>query len=86
MKSSASAAAVSEPWSAIAHSERRRRRSYISVSLSLLRKACLNLWSVAATVKSMFTPTHIAVTTIRRLVENGGPQPRTRTARRTKRV
>ena len=30
VKSSAAAAPVSEPWSAIAHSERRRRRSYIS--------------------------------------------------------
>ena len=55
-------------------------------SLSLVRKACLNLWSVAATVWSMFTPTHTTITAIRRLVENGGPQPRTRTSRRSKRV
>jgi hypothetical protein len=34
----------------------------------------------------MFTPTHTTITAMRRLVEDGGPKPRTRTTRRTKRV
>jgi hypothetical protein len=34
----------------------------------------------------MFIPIHLAVLKTRRLVESGGPQPRTRTAERRKRV
>jgi hypothetical protein len=34
----------------------------------------------------MFTPTHTTIATIRRLVEDGGPKPRTRTVERRKRA
>jgi hypothetical protein len=34
----------------------------------------------------MFIPTHTTITAMRRLVENGGPQRRTRTSERRKRA